>query len=174
MVPLRKTSVAKRASQLPPMARRSTWWHSPQRHWMHFQRESGPVVDPGPDPGSTSLKVNAKKTQKQKGKKIKVKLSVSAREKVKVKATGKVKTRKPNKTYNLKPQTRTLKAGKRKTFKLVPRSKKDAKKIAKAIREYSKAPRKKKQKLAVKVQVKVVATDAAGNKSAEKRLVGLK
>jgi hypothetical protein len=114
------------------------------------------------------------RSRSRRGKKIVVKISISAKEGVEVRLSGKVKTKKPNKSYKMKPQTRTLKTGKRKTLKLTPKSKKDAKKIAKAIRKYNKAPRKKKQKLAVKFPVKVVATDAAGNRGAEKRVVGLK
>ncbi len=81
-----------------------------------------------------------------------------------------------SKSYKLKDQTKTVDAGERTILKLKPKSSKDARRIAKAIKKYKKAPRKKKQKLAVKapIPIAVEGIDAAANSLVEKRVVGLK
>ncbi len=103
----------------------------------------------------------AKKKQKQKGKKIVVRAEVTAGEDLEAKATGKVKV--GNKPYKLKRASKGVASGKSKTLKLKPK-KKDAKKIAKALKKGKRA----KAKLDVKL------TDEAGNKKTEKLSVKLK
>lgn len=141
-----------------------------------FTVETPEDPGPGPDPDTevTDFDVTAKKGQKQKGKQIKLKVSAGAQEGISVKATGKVKTSKPKKSYKLKPVTKAVDGGKRKVLKLKPAGKADAKKIKKAIKKYKQAPKKKRKKLAVKAPIKVVGTDASGNKAVEKRVVTLK
>ena len=134
----------------------------------------GGPVKPPVDEEVTDFDVTAKKKQKQKGKRLKVKVSAGAQEQIRATASGKVKTRKPNGSYKLESQTKTIAGGSRKILKLKPKSKRDARKISKAIRKYKKAPRKKKRKLAVKAPIKVVAVDGAGNREVEKRVVTLK
>ncbi len=105
---------------------------------------------------------SAKGKQKQKGKKIIVKAKVGANEDLDAKASGKVKLGK--KSYKLKPASKSVSSGKQKNLKLKPKKSKDAKKIAKALKQGKKA----KAKLTVKL------TDEAGNKKTEKLSVRLK
>ena len=105
---------------------------------------------------------SAKGMQKQKGKKIVVKAKVKAKEDLKATGMGKVKVGK--KSYKLKPLSKSVSSGKKKTLKLKPKKSKDAKKIAKALKQGKKA----KAKLTVKL------TDEAGNKKSEKLSVRLK
>jgi sugar lactone lactonase YvrE len=104
----------------------------------------------------------AKKTQKQKRKKIVVKVKVKAKEDLRAKAKGKVKVKK--KSYKLKPQTKSVGEGTKKTLKLKPKKSKDAKKIAKALKKGKKA----------KAKLKVKLTDEVGNKKIKKLKVKLK
>lgn len=103
----------------------------------------------------------AKKKQKQKRKKIVVRVKVKAKEDLDAKGTGKVKVKK--KSYKLKPKTKSVAAGKKKTLKLKPK-KKQAKKIAKALKPGKKAIAK----------LKVRLTDEARNKKIKKLKVKLK
>jgi hypothetical protein len=111
----------------------------------------------GGSPGS----VSAKKTQKQTGKEIVVKVKVKAKEQLTANASGKVKVKK--KTYKLKPKTKSVGSGKSEKLKLKLK-KKDAKKIAKALKQGKKAT----AKLTVKL------SDEAGNTKTEKLKVKLK
>ena len=97
-----------------------------------------PVVPPVSPPADTTLKgsASAKKKQKQKGKKIVVRATAKANEDLAVKASGTVKVKK--KSYKLKPQSRNVSSGKSKTLKLKPK-KKDAGKIARALKKGKKA-----------------------------------
>ena len=104
----------------------------------------------------------AKKTQKQKGKRVVVNAKVTAGESLDAKASGKVKLGK--KSYKLKPASKSVSSGKNKNLKLKPKKSKDAKKIAKALKQGKKA----KAKLTVKL------TDEAGNKRTENLEVKLK
>jgi hypothetical protein len=104
----------------------------------------------------------AKKTQKQKGKKIVVKAKAKAKEDLTAKGKGRVKVKK--KTYKLKPVTKSVSSGSSKNLKLKPKKSEDAKKIAKALKQGTKA----KAKLTVKL------TDEAGNTKTEKLSVKLK
>ena len=121
---------------------------------------SGPIEV---EEGDTTVEgsAGAKKTQKQKGNKIVIKVKVKAEEDLKAKATGKVKV---NPSYKLKPQSKSVSSGKKKTLKLKPKKSKDAKKIAKALKKGKKATAK----------LKVKLTDQAGNKKTEKLKVKLK
>ena len=115
---------------------------------------------PGPEDTTIDGAVSAQKTQKQKGKKIVVKARVSASEDLSATGSGKIKIAK--KSYKLKPQTKSVSEGKKKTLKLKPK-KKQAKKIAKAL---------KKGKGKAKLTVKLF--DGAGNTETEKLGVKLK
>jgi len=118
-----------------------------------FDRETDTKVD-----GSAK----AKKKQKQKGKKIVVEAKVKAEENLTAKASGKVKVK--QKSYKLKPQTKGVASGNKKTLKLKPKKSMDAKKIAKALRRGKKAT--------AKLEVKL--TDEAGNQKTAKPKVKLK
>ena len=134
-----------------------------------------PTPPATPDKSITDLDATARKTQKQKGKKIKIKLSVGAAEAIEVKGKGTIEVKGQKKGYKLKPQTKQVEGGERTILRLKLKKKQgSAKKVAKAIKRYKKAPRKKKQKLAVKAPVQIVATDSAGNTEVEKRVVRLK
>ncbi len=100
--------------------------------------------------------------QKQKGKKIFVQAKVTAGENLDTEASGKVKVGK--KSYALKPASKSVSSGKNKNLKLKPKKSKDAKKIAKALKQGKKA----KAKLTMKL------TDEAGNKKSEMLSVKLK
>ena len=101
---------------------------------------------------------SAKKTQEQKGSKIKVK----AGEDLSAEGSGKVKVGK--KSYKLKPKTADVAAGANKNLTMKPKKAKDAKKIAKALKQGTKA----KAKLTVKM------TDELGNTASTKLSVKLK
>jgi len=103
---------------------------------------------------------SAKRTQIKRGPDIKVSVRIRAQEKMTVQASGIVKA---GPAYKLKTKTKSVGSGKTKTLKLKPK-KKDAKKIAKALKNGKKA----KAKLTVKL------TDEAGNKKTEKLAVKLK
>ncbi len=105
---------------------------------------------------------SAKDKQKQKGKKIIVEAKVKAGEDLSATATGKVKVGK--KSYKLKKQTKNVSPGSSKNLKLKLKKSKDAKKIAKALKQGKKA----KAKLTVKM------TDDLGNKKSQKLSVKLK
>lgn len=105
---------------------------------------------------------SAKKTQKQKGKRIVVKARARVKEDLTVQARGKIKLGK--KSYNLRPQTKSVPAGSSKDLKLKPKKSKDAKKIAKAL----KMGREAKAKLTVKL------TDGLSNTKTETLSVTLK
>jgi DNA-binding beta-propeller fold protein YncE len=111
---------------------------------------------------STDGTATAKRTQKQKGKKIVVKVKVKAKEDLEAKATGKVKVKKDS--YKLKPQNKSVAGGTKKTLKLKPKKTKDAKRIAKVLRQGKKA----------KAKLKVKLSDEAGNKATTKLSVKLK
>ena len=104
----------------------------------------------------------AKRTQRQKGKKIIVQAKVKAGENLDAEGSGTVKVGK--KSYKLKKQTKSVSSGSSKTLKLKPKKSKDAKKIAKALKQGKKA----KAKLTVKL------TDEAGNSKSTKLSVKLK
>ncbi len=105
---------------------------------------------------------SARKTQKQKRKKIVVKVRVKAKEDLEAKVTGKVKVKK--KSYKLKPASKSLGDGDKKTLKLKPRKSKDAKRIARYLKRGKEAEAKLKVKLA----------DGAGNKKTYKLSAELK
>ena len=128
----------------------------------------------GADTEVTDLDTTAKKTQKQKGKSIKIKVSVGAAEAITVLGKGTIEVKGQKKGYELKDVSKQIDAGERTILRLKLKKKKDVKKVKQAIKRYKKAPRKQKQKLAVKAPVQVVATDAAGNEENEKRVVRLK
>ena len=125
-------------------------------------------VDPSPariafnQDANVNGAVSAKKSQRQKGKKIIVKAKVTAGEDLDAEASGKVKVGK--KSYKLKPLSKSVSSGKKKTLKLKPKKSKDAKKIAKALKKGKKA----------KAKLEVKLTDEAGNKKSEKLSVRLK
>ena len=137
----------------------------------------GDRCDSDSGPGSkgkiADLDVTAKKTQKQKGK-IKIKLSAGAAEQITLKGKGSIQVKGQKKGYKLQPQTKVVEAGERVILPLKLKKNKDAKKVKQAIKRYKKAPKKKKPKVAVKARVQAVATDAAGNRLAEKRVVRLR
>ena len=124
--------------------------------------DTTPPDDTSPPDTAIDGSAKAKKKQKQKRKKIVVKVKVKAKEDLRAKATGKVKVKK--KSYKLKSQTKSVSEGTKRTLKLKPKKRKQAKKIAKALKKGKKA----KAKLAVKL------TDGAGNKKVEKLKVKLK
>ena len=105
---------------------------------------------------------SAKKTQKQKGKKIVVKAKATAGEDLDAEASGKIAVKK--KAYKLKALSERVSSGSTKTLKLKPKRAKDARKIAKALKQGKKA----KAKLTVKM------TDDLGNKKSQKLSVKLK
>lgn len=80
--------------------------------------------------------VKAKKKQKHMGKRIRIKIKVKANENVTAKATGKIKVRK--KSYEFEGQTEEVDAGESEQLKLKA-SKKDSKKIIKAVKNGKKA-----------------------------------
>ena len=104
----------------------------------------------------------AKGKQEQKGKKIVVEAKVTAGEDLDAEASGKVKLGK--KAYKLKPLSKSVSSGKKKTLKLKPKKSKDAKKIAKAL----------KQGKGAEAKLTVRLTDEAGNKKRTKLKVKLK
>lgn len=107
--------------------------------------------------------LKGKKKQKQKGKKIQIKLKLGAGEDVTAVAKGKIKV-KGGKGFKLKKRKASIDGGKRAKVKLVPKKKKDGKKIAKLL------ARGKKLSAATKVKFK----DEAGNTAKKKLKVKLK
>jgi hypothetical protein len=133
-------------------------------------RATDPADNTDPSPATRSFTVDtslegsagAKKKQPQKGKTIRIKVKVAAGEDLEAKGTGKVKVKKSS--YKLKTETKSVSEGKKKILKLKPKKSKDAKKIAKALKQGKKA----KAKLTVKL------TDEAGNSKSTKLSVTLK
>ncbi len=106
-----------------------------------------------PEPDTTLAgSATAKKKQRQKGKKIRIEVKVKAKEELEAEASGKVKVKK--KSYKLKPASKSVAEGNKKTLKLKPKKSEDAKEIAKAL--------KKGRRATAKVEVKL--SDEAGNK----------
>ncbi len=125
-------------------------------------------ADPSPAESSftvdTKLKgsASAKGKQKQKGSKIVIKAKAKAREDLDAKATGKVKL--ANKSFKLRRKAKGVESGESKTLKLKPKKSKDAKRIARALKQGEKA----------KAKLKVKLIDGVGNKKTERLSVKLK
>ncbi len=103
----------------------------------------------------------AKRTQRQKGKRILVRVKVKAREDLEAKVSGKIRV---NATYKLKTRTKNVAKGTRMTLKLKPGKKRQARRIARALKKGKKA----------KATLTVELTDEAGNEKTEKLGVKLK
>jgi hypothetical protein len=104
----------------------------------------------------------AKGRQTQKGKKVVLKAKVRAGEELDAEARGTIRLNK--RLYKLKPQSKSVGAGKKKGLKLEPKKRKHARKTAKLLRKGKKA----KAKLTVKL------IDEAGNEKTTKLSVKLK
>ena len=105
---------------------------------------------------------SAKGRQAQKGETVVLKAKVQADEELDADASGKITLKK--KRYKLNSQSKSVGAGKKKSLKLKPKKRKDARRIAKAMKKGKKA----------KATLKVKLTDAAGNKKTTKLSVKLK
>ncbi len=103
----------------------------------------------------------ANRTQRQKGKRIVVEVKVKATENLEAKGAGEVRI---NSTYRLRPVTKTIAEGARKTLKLKPEKSKDAKSILKALKRGKTATAK----------LEIELTGEAGNKRTTKLKVKLK
>jgi hypothetical protein len=125
-----------------------------------------------PDNGIPRLRAAAPRSQKQQGKRIALKLSLGAPEAIRAKVTGTIKV--GGRKYRLKALRRTIAAGKRATVRIKPASKRDAKRIAAALKRWRGAKGKAKRRLAVKAVLKIVVTDGAGNREVKRQLVILK
>ena len=131
----------------------------------------------GPDGTIQDLDTTVEKVQVQKGNSVKIKVSAGAAEAITVRASGSVKIKQGKKTKKLKLKsvTKTVEPGERVILRLKLAKKKLERKVKKAIKRYKKAKGgKQKRKLAVRSQIKVVATDADGDKLIEKRVVKLR
>jgi hypothetical protein len=143
-----------------------------------------PVSSPSPPPSATPppatvpgngiprLRAAAPRSQKQQGKKIALKLSLGAPEAIRAKVTGTIKV--GGRKYRLKALRRKIAAGKRATVRIKPASKRDAKRIAAALKRWRGAKGKAKRRLAVKAVLKIVVADGAGNREVKRQLVTLK
>jgi len=125
-----------------------------------------------PDNGIPRLRAAAPRSQKQQGKKIALKLSLGAPEQIRAKVTGTIKV--GGGKYRLKALRRKIAAGKRATVRIKPASRRDAKRIAAALKRWRGAKGKAKRRLAVKAVLKIVVTDGAGNREVKRQLVTLR
>jgi catechol 2,3-dioxygenase-like lactoylglutathione lyase family enzyme len=103
----------------------------------------------------------AKRTQRQKGKKIVVEIKVKAKEDLKAEASGRIKV---NPAYKLETRAKRVARGTRKTLKLKPKKKKQARRIARALKRGNR----------VRAKARVKLTDGAGNEKVEKFKVKMK
>ena len=135
-----------------------------------FEVQASLAANTDPTPATRTFTVDtfvngfasADGVQKQKGKKVVVKAKVTAGENLDARAKGKIKL--GGRSYKLKPKTKSISAGKNKNLKLKPKKRKDAKKIAKALKQGKKA----------QAKLTVEPSDEAGNKTTEKLSVKLK
>ncbi|MGA7436449.1 MAG: hypothetical protein WBW44_12650, partial [Solirubrobacterales bacterium] len=97
----------------------------------------------------------AKRTQRQKGRKIVIRVRVKARENLEAEISGRIKA---NRTYRLKTRTRNVIKGTRLTVRLKPGKKRQARRIAKALKNGTKA----------RATLTVELTDETGNEKTEK------
>ena len=108
--------------------------------------------------GSTS----AKETQRQSGKEVRVAAKVKATEALSAEATGRIEI--GPKSYELKPVTAGVAAGKAKTLELQPKKAKHEKKILEALKRDKPA----------EARLKVKLSDEAGNTQTDRFSVALK
>ena len=118
---------------------------------------------PPPPPRDTTVdgSATAKKKQKQRGKRIVIKVDVTAGEALTAEASGKVTA--GRKSYKLKAKKAQLGDGQKKSLKLKPKRKKDARKIAKVLKRGKRA----------KAKLKSVIRDGVGNSHPGKHKVKL-